>query len=87
MPKVVVYSSAYCGFCLRAKALLEKKGVEFTEIMVDEEPAKRMEMEERSGRSSVPQIFIDDFHVGGFDDMVELDMDDELDPRLKGELK
>jgi len=62
--------------------LLEKKGVTYTEINLDSQPDKRPEMEKLSGRTSVPQIFIDDYHVGGFDDMVELDMDGELDTKL-----
>ncbi len=63
--------------------LLDKKGVAYSEINLDSQPDKRPEMEKLSGgRTSVPQIFIDDFHVGGFDDMVDLDMDGELDPKL-----
>ncbi|MCW8888034.1 MAG: glutaredoxin 3 [Gammaproteobacteria bacterium] len=82
MPSVVVYCTTHCPYCTRAKALLDKKGVEYNEINLDVQPDKRAEMESLSGRTSVPQIFIDDFHVGGFDDMVDLDMDDELDPKL-----
>ncbi len=82
MPKVVVYCTGLCPYCTRALALLDKKGVEYETIRIDQHPERREEMESRSGRTSVPQIFIDDFHVGGFDDMVDLDMDGELDPRL-----
>lgn len=72
-----------CPYCLRAKKLLDNKNVSYTEIRLDEQPERRGEMIQRAnGRSSVPQIFIDDYHVGGFDDMVELDIDDELDPML-----
>ena len=82
MANVVIYSTGTCPFCVRARNLLEKKGVSFTEIRVDLEPERRPEMEKLSGRTSVPQVFIDDYHVGGFDDLSEMDMDDELDSRL-----
>lgn len=82
MPQVTIYTTATCPYCVRARNLLDKKGVAYTELRVDEQPALRPEMEQRSGRTSVPQIFIDDFHVGGFDDMAELDVDGELDQRL-----
>ena len=83
MPNVVLYTTAMCPYCVRARNLLDKKGVEYTDIRIDEQPEKRAEMETLSkGVTSVPQIFIDDFHVGGFDDMAELDMDGELDQRL-----
>ncbi len=83
MPEVVVYTMAFCGYCVGAKSLLEKKSVAYLEIRIDEEAGKREEMEQRAGgRDSVPQIFIGDQHIGGFDELVELDMDDELDPLL-----
>lgn len=83
MPNVVMYTTAHCPYCVRARNLLDKKGVAYTDLRVDDNPALRPEMIERaSGRTSVPQIFIDDFHVGGFDDMAELDVDGELDQRL-----
>ncbi|HHI92789.1 MAG TPA: glutaredoxin 3 [Gammaproteobacteria bacterium] len=81
-PQVVMYTAAFCGYCAGAKSLLEKKGVDYLEIRVDEVAGKREEMEQRAGRDSVPQIFIGDQHIGGFDELVELDMDDELDPLL-----
>lgn len=81
-PEVVIYTAAFCGYCAGAKSLLEKKGVDYQEIRIDKEAGKREEMEQRAGRDSVPQIFIGDHHVGGFDDMVDLDMDEELDPLL-----
>lgn len=81
-PDVIMYTAAFCGYCAGAKSLLGKKGVEFTEIRIDKEAGMREEMEQRSQRDSVPQIFIGDRHVGGFDDLVDLDMDDELDPML-----
>ncbi len=83
MPEVTIYCTTYCPYCIRAKKLLDNKNVNYTEINLDTNPERRTEMEERAyGRTSVPQIFIDNHHVGGFDDMVELDMDDELDPML-----
>ncbi|QEP43211.1 glutaredoxin 3 [Ectothiorhodospiraceae bacterium BW-2] len=82
MADIVIYTTEFCPFCVRARHLLDKKGVSYTDIAVDKQPEKRLEMEQRAGRTSVPQIFIDNFHVGGFDDMVELDMDGELDSRL-----
>ena len=82
MPVIVVYTSAFCGYCAGAKNLLAKKGVEFTEIRIDKEAGKREEMMQRANRDSVPQIFIGDRHIGGFDDLVSLDMEDELDPLL-----
>ncbi len=83
MPTVTLYTTAHCPYCIRARILLDKKGVEYNDIRIDEKPEMREEMERLSnGVTSVPQIFIDDFHVGGFDDLAELDMDGELDKRL-----
>jgi len=82
MPEIVMYSTGACPYCVRARRLLDAKGVEYTDIRIDKEPQYRREMETRSKRSSVPQIFIDDYHVGGFDDLSELDMDDKLDEML-----
>lgn len=80
--KVEVYSTAFCPYCSRARHLLEKKGIEFTEYRVDKDLDLRTEMESRSQRTSVPQIFIQGRHIGGFDDMAELDIDGELDKLL-----
>ena len=83
MPEVTIYCTSMCPYCIRAKKLLESKNIKYTEIRLDQHPEKRSEMEQRAnGSTSVPQVFIDDHHVGGFDDMVELDLDDELDPML-----
>jgi len=82
MPEIIIYTAAFCGYCTGAKSLLKKKGAAYLEIRVDEEAGKREEMEQRAGRDSVPQIFIGDQHIGGFDELVELDMDDELDSLL-----
>jgi glutaredoxin 3 len=83
MSKVVVYSTLLCPYCHRAKALLRKKGVAFTEIDVGMDRQKREEMEARARRHTVPQIFIDDQHIGGSDDLHELDAQGKLDSLLK----
>lgn len=83
MPNVVIYTTGPCPFCVRARMLLDKKGVEYTEHRVDLEPGLRPEMEQRAnGLTSVPQIFIDETHVGGFDDLAELDVEGKLDEML-----
>ena len=81
--KVEIYSTDLCPFCSRAKMLLDKKGVRYTEYRIDHQIELRDEMIERSDRTSVPQIFINEKHVGGFDDLAELDVDDELDTLLQ----
>ena len=83
MAQVEIYSSMFCPFCARAKHLLTLKGVEFIEIDVDTNPGRRNEMLERAnGQHTVPQIFIDDQHVGGSDDLAALDRAGELDGML-----
>jgi glutaredoxin 3 len=83
MTEVVVYSSMFCPFCFGAKRLLQKKGVDFTEINVDGDREARREMIERAeGRYTVPQVFIDGQPVGGYDELSELDMDGALDALL-----
>ena len=84
MSQVVVYSSDYCPYCMRAKALLEKKGVAFEEIKVDGKPQVRAEMAQKAGRTSVPQIWIGSTHVGGCDDLIALDQQGGLLPLLNG---
>jgi glutaredoxin 3 len=81
--KIVMYLTGWCPYCARARALLETKGVEVEEIDVEAVPGARSEMQSRSGRSSVPQIFIGDDHVGGCDDLLALDEAGRLDPLLK----
>ncbi len=82
---VEIYTWSMCPFCVRAKALLTKKGVEFTEYCIDGDEAARAKMAQRShGRRSLPQIFIDDQHVGGCDDLHALDAQGRLDPLLAG---
>ena len=73
MAEVVMYCTHACPYCRMATQLLEKKGVKIKKIQVDEKPEERVKMSEMSGRNTVPQIFIDDYHVGGYDDMAELD--------------
>jgi glutaredoxin 3 len=83
MANVEIYTGMMCGYCSAAKRLLKNKGVEFTETDVTWKPGKRAEMMERSkGRHSVPQIFIDDEHVGGCDDLYALDAAGKLDAKL-----
>lgn len=84
MARVVVYSSGFCPYCSRAKSLLARKGVSFEEIDVTMDREKRAEMESRSGRHTVPQIFIGETHVGGCDDLYALDRGGKLDPMLAG---
>ncbi|MBU9854673.1 glutaredoxin 3 [Rahnella bonaserana] len=82
MAKIEIYTKATCPYCHRAKALLNSKGVSFDEIAIDGDADKREKMIARSGRSTVPQIFIDGQHVGGCDDLHALDARGGLDPML-----
>lgn len=83
MAKVVMYTSAVCPYCINAERLLRNKGVtEIEKIRVDIQPELRAEMMEKTGRRTVPQIYIGDRHVGGFDDLHALDMQGGLDPLL-----
>lgn len=80
---VVMYSTAFCGYCQRARNLLERKGVTVQEIKVDEDAREREAMVHKSGgRRTVPQIFIGERHVGGYDDLARLDRSGELDQLL-----
>jgi len=79
-PEITVYSTGWCPYCERARALLERKGLPFREIKVDEDPAEREAMLARSGgRRTVPQIFIGERHVGGFDELYALEKAGKLD--------
>jgi glutaredoxin 3 len=84
MAKIVMYATAVCPYCVRAEQLLRRKGVtDIEKVRVDLEPERRDEMMARTnGRRTVPQIFIGDFHVGGCDDLHELDHQGKLDPLL-----
>ena len=84
MKPIVVYSSDYCPYCSRAKYLLESKKVQFTEIKVDGKSDLRREMAAKAGRTSVPQIWIGDLHVGGCDDLFALERAGKLDLLLAG---
>ena len=81
-PAVVMYTTAWCPYCERARKLLARKNVAFEEIDIDGTPGKRAEMRERSGRRTVPQIFIGDQHVGGSDDLYALEDAGKLDALL-----
>jgi len=83
MATVEIYSTMFCPYCARAKVLLQRKGVTFTDIDLDEQPERRAEMVQRAGgRYTVPQIFIDSEHIGGSDDLVALDRAGQLDAKL-----
>jgi glutaredoxin 3 len=83
MARVLMYSTAFCPFCLMAERLLKSKGVaEIDKVRVDLEPERRQEMMQRTGRRTVPQIYVGDRHVGGFDDLAALDRAGGLDPLL-----
>ena len=83
MKKVVIYSTRICPYCMRAKNFFEKKNISFDEIRIDQDSAQMQKMMEMSKRQSVPQIFIGDYHVGGFDDLIEHDMDGKLEGLLE----
>jgi len=82
MKPVTVYSTRVCPYCVRAKALLDRKQVPYTDIMVDQDPARLTEMMQKSGRRTVPQIFVGETHVGGCDELYALDRAGGLDPLL-----
>lgn len=83
MPDVLMYSTAWCGFCSRAKRLLTDKGVAFVNIDLDAEPARRAEMMQKSGQRTVPQIWINDEHIGGCDELYALERNGSLDKKLQ----
>jgi glutaredoxin 3 len=83
-PAVTIYTSDWCPYCRRAKELLTRKNLAFSEINVEDQPQFREQMISRSHRHTVPQIFIGDRHVGGCDDLFELDRSGELDRLMQG---
>ena len=83
MPEILIYTTNICPYCMMAKRLLDKKGAHYTEINVDAEPGLREEMMLKTKRRTVPQIYIGDYHVGGFDDLYALDQQKKLDDLLK----
>jgi len=82
MLEIIIYTTPYCGFCRRAKELLDEKGAVYTEIDVSNDTVKREEMEARSGRRTVPQIFINAHHIGGCDELYALEKESALDELL-----
>jgi glutaredoxin 3 len=83
MTRIVLYTTPYCGYCRAAKSLLERKGLSYAEIDVSGDFAKREEMAARAfGRRTVPQIFIDDRHIGGYDELAQLEREARLDALL-----
>lgn len=82
MPKILIYTANLCPYCTMAKRLLDKKGATYSEVNIDSKPGLREKMMQETRRRTVPQIFIGDFHVGGFDDLHALEMKNELDTLL-----
>jgi len=82
--KVLMYTTAVCPYCQMAERLLRSKGVEVEKVRIDLEPARRAEMMEKTGRRTVPQIYVGETHVGGYDDLAALDRAGGLDPLLAG---
>ncbi len=82
MSQVIIYTSAWCPYCIRAKQLLTSKGINFQEITVDGKPELRAEMEEKAGSDPVPQIWSNEQHIGGCDDLFALEQAGKLDPLL-----
>jgi glutaredoxin 3 len=83
-PPITLYVTGWCPYCERARQLLAKRGLQFLEIDIEEDAARRTEMVARSGRRTVPQIFIGERHVGGCDDLVALEASGELDRIIGG---
>ena len=84
MAEIIMYSTGYCPYCVKARELLQYKGASFTDIRIDLQPELREEMITKSGRRTVPQIFINGQHVGGCDDLYALDAQGTLDQLLRG---
>ena len=85
MPEIIIYTATLCPYCTMAKKLLERKGAVYTEINVDSQPGLRQEMMEKTRRRTVPQIYIGERHIGGFDDLYALDTQKQLDPLLNAD--
>lgn len=85
MAEIIIYTTGYCPYCIKAKELLSKKNTAFTEIRVDLQPKLREEMVRKSNRHTVPQIFINGHHIGGCDDLHALETQGKLDQLLKGQ--
>ena len=83
MARITMYATAVCPYCVNAERLLKAKGVtDINKIRIDLQPEQRVEMMQKTGRRTVPQIYIDDLHVGGFDDLHALDLAGDLEPLL-----
>ncbi|MDO9168789.1 MAG: glutaredoxin 3 [Methylobacter sp.] len=82
MPEILIYTTNICPYCIMAKRLLDKKGLSYTEINVDAKPGLREEMMLKTNRRTVPQIYIGDYHVGGFDELHALEQQKKLDDLL-----
>lgn len=83
MPEIIIYTAIRCPYCTMAKRLFERKGATYTEIDIDSRPGLREEVMEKTRRRTVPQIYIGDRHIGGFDDLQAMDMQKQLDPLLQ----
>ncbi|MBD9477963.1 glutaredoxin 3 [Pseudoxanthomonas sp. PXM02] len=83
-PEITLYSTAICPYCVAAKNFLKSKGQAWTEVRIDLDPAEREKMIAKAKRTSVPQIFVGDVHVGGYDDMIALHRAGKLEPLLAG---
>ncbi len=83
-PRITLYTSAVCAYCVAAKNFLRSKGLEWTEVRIDTDPAERERMVALAGRTSVPQIFVGDTHVGGYDDMMAMHRAGDFEPLLEG---
>jgi glutaredoxin 3 len=79
MPRIRMYSTTWCGYCIRAKALLERRGLEYEEVVMDDDPAFRQKLLEMTGRWTVPQIFIDEVPIGGYTELWSLEREGRLD--------
>ena len=84
VPEIILYTSATCGYCVAAKNFLRSKGLEWTEVRIDTDPAERERMVALAGRTSVPQIFVGDVHVGGYDDMMAMHRAGRFEPLVEG---
>jgi len=83
-PAITLYTSAVCAYCMAAKQFLRSRGLEWTEVRIDQEPDARARMVEMTGRTSVPQIFVGETHVGGYDDLMALHRAGKFEPLLAG---
>ncbi|HCK32371.1 MAG: glutaredoxin 3 [Micavibrio sp.] len=84
MAKIEVYTTDYCPYCVRAKDLLKRKGIAFEEVMMSTQEERMALMEKAGGRRTVPQIFINDEGIGGYDDLAALDASGELEKKING---